>query len=494
MSLQNNLLKKLASETAIYGITHTMGRLINFLLVPLYTGFFTEAEYGNLSVYYAAVSFVIVVLMYGMETAFFNFSRDENPEKVFATGQISLLVSTAFFVLLGLTFQHQIARFLEYPQQTNFVIIFVFILALDTLSNLPLAWLRYKKMPVKFGVVRLVNIGVNVGFNLLFLVAIPWLIKKGYNFTWYNHDFGIGYIIVSNLLASLVSFLMLLPYWKPMKMGFDKELWHKLWIYGRPLILIGLAGIVNETIDRLLLKKMLANDISDYEVGVYSAFYKLAMFMTIFVQSFKFAAEPFFFEQSKNENPQRIYAKVMHYFVLAMCFLLLLTLVTLPQIGPIFIRRKGYFEHQYSAYLTPILLYANLFLGIMYNLNIWYKLNNKMRIGSYISVGGAVGTIVLNVVLIPVIGILGSAIATLLVYFGMMVWSYTLGQKHYPIPYNLKINGFYIILATALYFIFLGLSSISNVPQIIWSILCLGSFIVLTYLIERPTKNRKFAT
>jgi O-antigen/teichoic acid export membrane protein len=491
--LRNKILQKLAGETAIYGITHTIGRLINFLLVPLYIKLFTPDDYGVLSTYYAVAGFAIVVLMYGMETAFFNFSREEKPEKVFATGQISLLVTTGILMLLGLTCQQGIANFLEHPDQTAFVRIFVFILALDALSNLPLAWLRFKKQPVRFGLIRMTNILVNIGFNLFFLLLVPWLVKKGYTIPFYDPSFGVGYIFLSGLFASLLMFVMLLPYWKNISEGFDGDLWKKMWKYGRPLIIIGLAGIVNEMIDRLLLLKMLPESVADFEIGVYSAFYKLSMLMTIFVQSFRFAAEPFFFEQSKGQDPKLTYAKVMHYFVIALCLIFLVTLVFLKQIGPWIITREIYFKHPQAMMLTPILLLANLFLGIMYNLNIWYKLNNKMNIGMWISIGGALGTILLNVILIPIIGILGSAIATLVVYFGMAVSSYILGQKHYRVPYNLKMILFYIILSQALFWLYAFLNHIAPNYALLWSFLMLIGFITVVYIIERPMKNRKFA-
>ena len=234
-------------------------------------------------------------------------------------------------------------------------------------------------------------------------------------------------------------------------------------------------------------------DNADFEVGVYSAFYKLSMLMTIFVQSFRFAAEPFFFEQSKGEDPKATYAKVMHYFVLVLSFIFLGTMVFLRQIAPIIIRREEYFNHPYAWYITPVLLMANLFLGIMYNLNIWYKLNDKMRIGMYIAAGGGLATIVLNLALIPVIGIMGSAITTLVVYFGMAVASYRLGQQHYRVPYNLKIIIFYIVLSQACYWFYALLAKGFPEVQFLWSVLALGLFVMMAYFIERPTKNRKFA-
>lgn len=491
--LKNNLIKKLASETAVYGITHTLGRLVNFLLVPIYTGVFLPEEYGVVSVYYSVVAFAMVLLMYGMETAFFNFSRSDKPEKVFATAQISLLVTSVIFIFLGLTFQRSIAGFLETPEHPIYVQMFVFVLAFDTLSNIPLAWLRFQKKPMRFGAIRLTNIGVNIGLNLFFLLFIPWYIEQGHTVSFYNEDFGIGYIFLSGLISSMVMCIMLLPQWKLLREGFDGELWKRMWKYGKPLIIIGLAGIVNETLDRVLLVKLLPEDTANFQIGVYSAFYKLSMLITIFVQSFRFAAEPFFFEQAQGEKPQKIYAKVMHYFVLGVTFIFLGTLVFLKDLAPMLIRKEEFYDHPHVYYITPILLLANLFLGIMYNLNIWYKLNDKMIIGSYIAIGGGLGTIILNIILIPFIGILGSAIATLLVYGGMMVASYTLGQKHYPVPYNLKIIIFYIILAFVLYGLYSWLTAINEAGSVLWAVVSLLLYLAVAYVIERPTKNRKFA-
>ncbi|MBI1307871.1 MAG: oligosaccharide flippase family protein [Bacteroidetes bacterium] len=483
-----NPLSKLASDTAIYGITHTLGRVLNVLLVPLYTYIFSESENGNYSVYYSVVGFAIVILMYGMETAFFNFARKNDPEKTISTAMTSVLVSTVIFLFIGWMCRQPIANFLEYPDQASYVAIFVFILAFDALATLPLAWLRYKNHPIKFGLIRLLNVITYIFFNLLFLVAYPRLAESGYHPWFYSPDFGIGYIFVSQLLASIFTFLAVSPMYRLIQNGFDKELWKQMMIYARPLIWVGLAGIVNETLDRVLLKKLLTGPNDDAEIGVYANFYKLSIMMTLVVQSFRYAADPFFFDNADKQDSKKTYARVMHYFVLALSFIFLVTSVFDEELGRILIRREIYFEHPQWRYLVPVLLLANLFLGISYNLNIWYKVTDNTRIGRKISIIGAVITLVLNFILIPVIGILGSAITTLICYFTMAFLSYRLGQKYYPVPYNLRIILFYIILSLLLFGgvqIIRVLWGINTVP----SVLAILSFAGIAWYLERPVKN-----
>ncbi|MCB0734168.1 MAG: lipopolysaccharide biosynthesis protein [Bacteroidetes bacterium] len=481
-------LKKLASDTAIYGITHSLGRFLNFLLVPLYTSVFSLEQYGVVSVYYALVAFAIVVLTYGFETAFFNFSRNQDPTVVFSTGIRSILATSALFVVVGILSRQQIANFLEYPDQSHFVVLFVFILALDAINALPFAWLRFSNHSARFGIIRLAGIALNIGFNLLFLIAIPRMIAAGQTVSWYSSDFGIGYIFLSNLLSSGLTTLMLLPQFSGIRNGFDRDLWKTMMQYARPLIWVGLAGIVNETLDRILLKKMLPVELADSEIAVYSAFYKISIVITLAVQSFRFAAEPFFFEHSKSDQPQKTYARIMHYFVVVVAFLFLATSVFAEPLGRLFIRRPEYFDHPQWRALVPILLLANLFLGIVFNLNIWYKLKNLTGIGRNISLIGAAITIVLNLLLIPIIGILGSAITTLITYGTMAVVSYSVGQKHYPIPYNLKIIGFYIVFAIILY----GLNQWMQAwlgTIILPGIVVVIAYSAVVYFLEGPPKK-----
>lgn len=469
-----------------------MGRVLNFLLLPLYTSemVFSPEEYSVVGVLYSVVGFAIVLLTYGLETAFFNFAREQKSEKVLGTGLFSILSTSALFVIAGLLFSGHVADFLEYPGRGNLIQFLVFILALDALSALPLAYLRQQNRPVRFATVRLTNIGVNTGLNVLFYLLFPYLNSRGYVVPFYDPDMGVAYVFISNLVASAVTFLMLLPQFRLISFNADPALLRKMIRYGAPLVIVGLAGVVNETLDRILLKKLLPSATADFDIGVYSAFYKLSIVITIFIQAFRYGAEPFFFEQSKSADPKPVYAKVMKYFVLVSGFIMLATIVFVKQIAPFVITGSRYYEHAHALTIVPYLLLANVFLGIIFNLNIWYKLQDKNRIGAYISIGGAVLTIVLNVILIPAIGILGSAITTLAVYFAMALGSYYMGRRYYPVPYNLRSIGFYLL--TAVGFSVVHLRVAAWLPEI-WSV-AIGALFLVTYAglawaIERPDKK-----
>lgn len=483
-------LKKLVSETAIYGVTHTVGRLLNFLLVPIYTSLFAPEEYGVVNVLYSVVAFAIVLLLYGMETAFFNYARKKDPLKVFSTAQISVTTSSLVFIVLGYTYAQNIANFLEYPEHVELVRIFIFILAFDAMSALPLALLRQQNRPLRFGWIRLSNIGLNIGFNLFFLLLIPYLIKQGYTYSWFDPDFGIGYIVLSNLIASVAMFILLIPQWKHVRTGFDGALWKEMIRYSYPLIFVGLAGIVNETLDRVLLRKLLPESTAEFDVGVYSAFYKLSIIMTLFVQAFRFGAEPFFFRKSDDGNARETYAKIMHYFVILTAFIFLMTSVFVELIAPFLVLRPEYYTHSDGLRIVPILLLANLFLGILFNLNFWYKLSHKTHIGMWVSIGGAAVTILLNYLLIPRIGIMASAITTLIVYVTMSVASFSLGRKYYPIPYRLKPIFFYIILSVMLVLGTRYLShTIEQIHSFVFGAIAVVVFIGAFLYMERPLKK-----
>ena len=485
-------IKKLLSQTAVYGLTHTVGRVLNFLLVPLYTSdmVFSPEEYGVVNVLYSVVGFAIVLLTYGLETAFFNFSREQKSEKVLGTGLFSILGTSLLFIFLGTLFSGNVANFLEYPDRSNLINMLVFILALDALSALPLAYLRQQNRPMRFATVRLINIGVNIGLNLLFYLLFPALERSGMEIPFYDQSIGVGYVFISNLIASAVTFLLLIPEFRMISFRADMDLLRKMVRYGAPLIIVGLAGVVNETLDRILLKKLLPSETADFDVGVYGAFYKLSIIITIFIQAFRYGAEPFFFEHSKSDDPKPVYAKVMRYFVVVSGLIMLSTIVFLKQIAPFIVTGSKFYQHPHALTIVPFLLLANVFLGINFNLNIWYKLQDRNRIGAYISIGGALITIVMNLMLIPVIGILGSAITTLVVYFTMAVASYYMGRKYYPIPYNLRAIGFYLTMALVLSVLHLKISAwISESWSIIIAIMLVLTYAGLAWGIERPDKK-----
>ena len=449
-----SLLKTLVGQTAIYGLSSIVGRLLNFLLVPLYTSVFAPEEYGVFSVLMTVVAFVMVVLTYGFETAFFHFTnKEEDSEKVLSTGFVSLLSTSLLFLSLATFYSQSIANLLHVSKYPNFVYWLAWILVLDVLATLPFAKLRVDHRAWRFAYIRLVNITVNIGLNLFFYLLCPYLLKQGVapDFVegFYNPAMGIGYIFISNLIASAVTILLLAPEILKLKPSFDFALWKKMGKYGFPLLIGGFAYVTNEMADRLLLERLLPKDTATAQVGIYSACYKIAIFMTLFVQAFRYGAEPFFFAQAQKKDAKEQYAIVMRYFIAFTAFIFLSISVFIDIIKH-FIQDEAYHA---GLDIVPILLLANLFLGMYYNLSVWYKVSGKTQFGAYLSVAGAAITIGLNVLLIPTLSYMGSAWATLICYASMCVMSYVFSRHHYPISYNWKYISFYMITALSLFYI-----------------------------------------
>lgn len=481
-----NPLQKLAGQTAVYGLSSIAGRLINYLLVPVYTRVFLPAEFGIVTEMYAYVAFFAVLLTYGMETAFFRFvNSGHNTQKVYSTAIITLFSTSVLFVALISIFSQNIAEWLRYPSHSEYVVWFAWIVALDAFTLIPFARLRSDNKPLKFAAIRLLNIFVNVGMNIILIFGLPWLIRNNL----LNEEFIPGVVVngkvtvsavfISNLIASLFTVLILLPEYLKVKLEWSKELLKKMLIYSLPLMIAGFAGIVNETVDRILIKYLLSADISMTQLGIYGACYKVSILMTIFIQAFRYAAEPFFFSNAKEKDAAHLYASVMNYFVITVSFIFLAIMmyidVVILFVGEDF--REG-------VNVIPILLLANLFLGIYYNLSIWYKLTNKTMFGAYLSIVGAFVTLVLNFILIPIMGYMGAAWATFACYTSMMVVSYFIGQKHYPVNYNLKKLFLYIGFAVGFYFISLLFNIQSQMLMYSVNTVFLLIFLLIVYLIE----------
>jgi len=459
-----NPLKKLASQTAIYGLSSVVGRLLNYLLVPLYTRYFLPAEYGVVTELYAYVAFLVVMLTYGMETAFFRFSKKEETTKVYSTTLISLLISSVVFVGLIFLNSSAISQWLGYANHPEYIQFFALIIGMDAVASISFAKLREQDKAMRFAFIRIINIMVNIGLNLYFIVY---------------QEYGIAYIFIANLVASAITLLMLFPQMISSSWVFDKKLWKKMMIYALPLLIAGLAGMTNETIDRILLKHLLPNtDIAASELGLYGAFYKLSIIMILFIQTFRFAAEPFFFAQEKEGNSRKIYADVMKYFTIIMAIIFLGVTIFYDVI-------KGFLGSEYhderGFLVVSILLLANLFLGIYYNLSIWYKLTEKTKYGAYLSIFGAIITLSLNFTLIPVLGFVGCAWATLVCYFSMTVASYYLGKRHFSVPYQVKRIALYLFGMLCVYFCIY----FTNLNMWINSLFLLG-FIIFVYRLEKP--------
>ena len=479
-------LKKLASQTAIYGLPTIVGRLLNYFLTPLYTYLFSPAEFGDVTSAYAYVSFLLVFLTYGMETSLFRFSQTEiEKEKVYSTALISLFVSSFIFVILTSFFSKNISETLNFSGHPEYIIWFALILGCDAFSAIPFAKLREQNKAKRFAIIRSLNIAINIGLNLFFLwfckgvYDAPQSIFKPFVEMVYNPAIGIGYIFISNLVASIITMLLLSPEIFSVKWNVDTALWKKMMKYSLPLLVAGLAGMTNETLDRVLIPLLLPEEIAKSQNGIYGACYKIAILMTIFIQAFRFAAEPFFFSHSKEKDSKKTYADIMKYFVIICSIIFLGTMMNMQWIQ-YFVGEK----FREGLDVVPILLVANLFLGIFINQSIWYKLTGQTGYGAMLTIFGALITISLNIYWIPRIGYMGAAWATLICYASMMVASYFLGNKHYPVNYDLKRILGYLGLSVTLYFISVFVKTESAIINLFLNNIMLLGFVGIVWKME----------
>ena len=441
-----SLYKSLFKQTAIYGIATVLPRMLSFLLVRLYTDYLPNNEYGEVSVIFSYLVFFNVVLSYGMETAFFRFyNTEEHKNKVISTATISLFWSTIGFLVLFLLFRKNLALWSEI--KVEYIVFTIWILALDALAIIPFSKIRAEGRPIKYAVIKISNVVINLTLNIFFLAFLPkWAANTDNVFiqTIYHQDFQIGYIFVSNLIASLLTLLFVLPDYFKIKWQFDLELWKKMMQYGLPILVAGIAFAINEHFDKILLDWM---NVDMADIGAYSACYKIGMVMVLFRTAYTLGIEPFFFSHDKNENAPQTYATITKYFVIFGSFICLGVIVFADVLKLILVNNQSYWS---AMNIVPLIVLANFFLGIYTNLSVWYKLIDKTRIGAYISIVGAIVTLVLNLLLIPKYSYMGSAIATILAYGTMMFISYYMGQKKYPIPYDKKSIFTYLGLAIVL--------------------------------------------
>ncbi len=444
--------KKLAGETALYGLSSIVGRLLNVLLVPFYTRILTStAEYGVVIDLYALSAFVMVVLSYRMESAFFRFGTPpEDRERAYSTAMWSLLATTALVVAVLLIFAAPIAGALRYPEHPEYVRWFALILGLDCLAELPFARLRMEQRPLRFAAIRLTNIGTNIGMNLFWLVFCPWASQHGHEWvrTVWSPDNPVGYIFLSNLIASALTLLLLSNQLRRVRALFDAQLWRRMVAYAAPLIVVSFAGIVDEMFSRAMLKYLLPGSVEENlaQVGIFGANYKLAALISLFTQAYRYAAEPFFFRNAQTDNALQNQARVTQWFTAAAVAGMLGILLFLDVV-------KYFIAPQYwsGLHVVPVLLMANVFLGIYYNFSAWYRLKDRTDLGAWISVAGAALTVGLNLWLIPRFGYTGAAWVTLLCYAFMCVATWYTGRHHYPVPYPLGRMAAYIAGAWALY-------------------------------------------
>lgn len=479
-------IRNLVGQTAIYGLPTIIGRLLNYFLVPLYTRLFSTSEYGVVTELYAYVAFLMIVATYGMETAFFRFSaKEKNNPHVYGTSVWMLLSSSTILFGIIFMFRNSIASAMGYENHPEYMVWFALILALDAICSIPFAKLRNQERPLRFALLKVINIAANIGFNLFFIVFCPLYADQfSHSFLQhiYNPEIGIGYIFISNLLASAITTILLLPDFFRAPLRWNKEIARKMLLYALPVMIWGMAGIVNETFDRILLKYLLVDkSLAMEQLGIYGACYKVSILMTLFIQAFRFAAEPFFFKQAENRNAPEIYAKVMRYFVIACLTIFLFCSLFLNDIM-LFVGK----DFREGAVIVPILLMANLFLGVFYNLSVWYKVTDKTQYGAYISIVGALVTIVLNIVLVPAFGYTGAAWATLICYVLIAGISYLWGQRHFPVPYAIKACSCYLLLALAFFAIQNYLLDLHNSwLNRMMSVLLIGCFIGIAWQYEK---------
>lgn len=481
-----NPIKKLASQTAIYGLSQIVGRFVNYLLVPLHTALFDTAEFGVNALMYSYVAFFNVLLTYGMETAFFRFSqKQDNPAKVYSTALTSIISTSLFFGMLFGVFSKEVASVINIPDHPEYVIYFAAIIALDAISSIPFAYLRQQNRPIKFAIVKNISIFTNILLNLYFLMLCPYVYKEyGTLLPLYNGSLNIGYIFIANLIASIITIPLLFKEIMAIKnASFERKLLREMLIYGLPLMVVGFAGMINETLDRIIISYVYT-DVQEglSATGIYGANYKLSILMALFIQAFRYAAEPFFFSHAKDSDKRQIYATVMNYFTLV-CLALFLTVTLYIDVFKHFLNSR-YWE---GLHIVPILLLANMFLGMYYNVSIWYKLSDNTNKGALISISGAVITLLANFILVPIMGYTGSAWATFICYISMLIICYLVGAKYYPIPYQVGRLLAYVGFALVLYFLANNLPFVGATKYVVNGLM-LVLFAGTTFVAERKNQ------
>jgi len=454
-------MKQLAKETAIYGVSSILGKFLNWCLVPLYTYVLANsAEYGIVTNLYAWTALLLVILTYGMETGFFRFANKnkEDSNKVYSTTLTSVGISSLLFALVCVVFSQSIANAMGYANHPEFIIMLGVVVAMDAFGSIPFAFLRFKSRPIKFAALKLLMIFTNILFNLFFLIVCPWLaIKAPALVNWfYDPGYGVGYVFVANIMSTTIVTLALLPDIIVEKFDFEWALLKKMLVYSLPLLILGIAGIMNQTLDKILFPFLMEDKaLAVTELGIYGATSKIAMVMMMFTQAFRYAFEPFIFAQHKDKNSMAAYADAMKLFIIFTLFIFLGMVFYLDIFK--YIIRYDYWE---GLRVVPIVLFSFIFQGVFFNLSLWYKLTDKTMYGAYFSIVGTIIIVAINILFVPAFSYMASAWAGFICYFVMMVISYYYGQKYMPIKYDLKSIGIYVGVAMGLY----ALSFLVNTP------------------------------
>lgn len=482
-------IKKLASQTAWYGLSSIAARFISYLLTPYLTYKLSDIAYGENSIVYAFIPFLNVLVTHGMETAYFRFGTKENEEEIFNTSSLSMFFVTAL-VLVGLfTWQIPLANLLQINLHAEYISLLAWIVALDAITTIPFSRLRLQGRPKKFALIKVGGILINILATYLLISSLPQFVQNNPNSflaSLYTPNWEVGYILIAGIVQNVFVLILLQKEIRSIRFKFNFKLWWSMMVYALPLILVGFGGMINETLDRIMLGWWAPGGSPEANkalVGVYSACYKLAILITISIQAFRMGAEPFFFKQAESDQAQKTYARVMKFFVITLC-VMFLGVVLYIDIWKLFIQNPAMYV---GLGVVPILLIANIFLGVYYNLSIWYKLSNKTMAGAWITLLGALITVLINYIAIPHFGYMASAWATFFCYGTMMVVSYQWGQRVYPVPYATKKLIAYFVIALIVYGINTVLHLVSdNQPfNYLFATILLFAFIFFVLRVER---------
>lgn len=449
------MLKSLFKDTAVYGLSSILGRLLNWLLVPMYTRVFLSQEYGIVVFDYSCVALVLALLTYGMETGFFRFANHErwrDPMEVYSTSLISLAVSSTSFMVLVSAFITPISEFMRTPDRPSCALLLLGAVALDAFTAIPYGYLRYRSRAMRFATVRFINIGLTIGLNLFFLLLCPRIWEHApQTISWfYNPSYGIGYIFLSNFIASAANLLLLAPELRGFRWKFNVRLWLEMLQYSWPLLILGVVGLMNQNLPNIIFP-YLATQFSpaeaDAQLGIYGACYKIGLIMVMFLQAFRFAYEPMIFSRNKQEGDARAgYSMAMKWFVIT-SLLIFLGVMFYLDIIRLFIGSRYYG----ALGVVPVIMLAELCFGVVFNLSVWYKITDRTIWGSYLSLIGFASMLIVNILLVPHISYWGCAWGSLASYGAMMIVSWFVGQRKYPIDYKLGRLGLYTLFAAVLY-------------------------------------------
>ncbi len=485
-------IKKLAGQTLWYGLSNIIGRFLNFFLTSILLAWLYKPEgIASVSQVYVIVPFLNILFTLGLETTYFRFSQQVDKQKLFNTLNTFLVGSSLVFTFFLIVGKEPVSHLFDMQRNTTFYVWMIWIVCIDTLSTIPFAKLRHEGRPRKFAFIKLLSILVNVAFVVFWLILCPYLLRHGYAIPTCIYDpvIGVGYLIIANLIASIATMLVLLPEWKGYKPSIDFKMLKEIMLYSFPIIIVGFGGMINDFLSRQMYYRLLSDPVEklDHEFGVFIANYKLAVLATLFIQVFKMGAEPFFFSHSKNENAQETYAKVTKIFVIICCFIFLAITMNLHFIESLIAHRNK--EYAEGMHIIPVLTMANIFIGIYYNLSIWYKLTNRTMSGAIITLIGVAVTIVLNIILVPLYHYTGASWATFACYLSMLVITYLWGRKHYPVPYEVGKLIFYLALVYGLFllkqYIFLTFHFTGFVPGVISFMLSAVLFSVIVVKFDR---------